>query len=262
MKRRRATICFIILLFMFTQGCLIPGQKKPKKDPEREMFKEIMIAFDNRAYESSINTSRQFLSQYPQSPAKDAVLMRTGESFDGLLHQYYQSLIDEGMDEPAARASFLERYDHYDCWEERAGTLVYNKEIYRRLLKENPESHYADEASYNLIVFERDYQEDPDRIRREVTSLEEVITKYPTTSLRPKILFQMGYRFHLLYELYSFSDDPKKRDSEKAQESYRQAEYLYKLCLNLPHGSEYSKKALRYLEMLRQGKRVDVQSKP
>jgi len=259
-KRRRVLTCFIILLLI--QGCLIPGQKKPKKDPEREMFMEIMTAFDNRAFESSINTSRQFLSQYPESPAKDPVLMRMGESFEGLLRQYYLSSIDEGMDEAAARASFLERYGHYDCWGERPGTLVYNKGIYRRLLQENPKSNYADEAAYNLIVFERDYEGNPERIRTEITSLEGVITKYPTTSLRPKILFKMGYRFHLLYELYSSSDDPKKRDSDKAQESFRQAEYLYKLCLNLPHGSEYSKNALRYLEMLRQGTRVNAKSEP
>lgn len=226
------------------------------------MFREIMIAFDNRAYESSINTSRQFLSQYPQSPGKDAVLMRMGESFEGLLQQYYQRPINEKMAEPEARAGFLEKYGHYDCWQEQAGTLVYSGEIYRRLLQENPQSNFADEAAYNLIVWERDYGEDPGRIRREITFLEEIITKYPTTSLRPKILFQMGYRFQLLYELYEFSDDPKKKDSEKAEESFRKAEYLYKLCLSLPHGSEYSKKALRHLEMLRQGTRVDAQSKP
>jgi hypothetical protein len=226
------------------------------------MFREIMVAFNNRAYESSINTSRQFLSQYPQSPAKDAVLMRLGESFDGLLQQYYQSAIDEGMDEAAARAAFLERYGYYGCWDERGDTLVYNKEIYRRLLQENPKSHYADEAAYNLILLGQNYGDDPDRIRTEISSLEEVITKYPTTSLRPKILFQMGHRFHLLYDLYSFSEDPKKRDSDQAQKSYQQAEYLYKLCLNLPHGSEYSKKALRYLEMLRQGTRINRQSNP
>jgi outer membrane protein assembly factor BamD (BamD/ComL family) len=259
-KLRRTIVFFIVLLFI--QGCLIPGQQKPKKDPEREMFKEIMIAFNNRAYESTINTSRQFLSQYPESPGKDPVLMRMGESFDGLLHQHYQSLIDEGMDEAAARSSFLERYGHYDCWEERSGSLVYNKEIYRRLLEENPDSNYADEAAYNLIIFEQEYVEDPDRIRAEITSLEKVITKYPTTSLRPKIMFQMGYRFHLLHDLYSFSENPKKRDSDKAQENFQQAEYIYKLCLNLPHGAEYSKKALRYLEMLRQGTRIDVNAKP
>lgn len=259
MKQRPAAIFIIIALLI--QGCLIPGQKQ-KKDPEREMFGELMTAFSNRAYESCIDTSRQFLSQYPKSPAKDAVLMRMGESFEGLLQQYYQSPINEGTNEAAARSSFLERYGHYDCWEERAGKLVYNKEIYRRLLQENPESNYADEAAYNLIVFEPASAADPDRIRREIASLEEVITKYPTTSLRPKILFQMGYRFHLLYELYSFPEDPTKKDSDKAQESFGKAEYLYKLCLNLPHGADYSKKALRYLEMLRQGTRLDLKTEP
>jgi hypothetical protein len=252
----------MLLLLICTQGCLIPGQQKPKKNPERDMFMQIMTAFNSRAYESSINTAQRFLSQYPQSPAKDAVLMRLGESFDGLLHQYYTSLIEEGMDPAEARVSFIERYGHYGCWEEQSGTLVYNKEIYRRLLEENPDSNYADEAAYNLIVLKRDYEGDPDQIRREITSLEEVITKYPTTSLRPKIMFQMGFRFHLLYEHYKFSDDPQKRDSDKAQENYRQAEYIYKLCLNLPHGAEYSKKALRYLEILRQGSRIDENPNP
>ena len=91
---------------------------------------------------------------------------------------------------------------------------------------------------------------------KEIEKLNEVLTRFPTTSLRAKILYQMGYRFHVLYEVYGFSPDPGKRDAAKAEENLRQAEYVYKLCLSLPESSEYSKKALQNLDMLREGKRV------
>jgi len=260
MKRKFLIVCFFLILF--TAGCLIPGQKTPKKSPERELFREIMVAFENRAYASSITICQQFLSQYPQSKGRDAVLMRMGESFGGLLKQDYQDLVNQGMDEEKARTSFLAKYRHYNCWEVQEGDLVYNKAIYRQLLEENPESHYADEAYYNLMPWEKEYDEDPHGIEKEITCLKEFLTKYPTTSLRPKILFQLGYRFHLLYEIYSFSKDPVRRDEAKGQESFHQAEYLYKLCLNLPRGSEYSKKALHHLEMLRQGSRVYMKFQP
>jgi outer membrane protein assembly factor BamD (BamD/ComL family) len=253
-KRKTLITCLSIIIFL--AGCLIPGQQSPKIDPEHELLLQIMTAFENRAYESSIEMCQQFLSQYPKSTFKDMILMRMGESFEGLLKQEYQKLLEEGMEEAKARSRFLEKYDHYNCWEVKEGRLVYNKAIYRQLLKENPNSNYADEASYNLIPWEKEYYEDPYRIEKEIVYLEEILKKYPTTSLRPKILFQMGYRFHLLYELYNFTNDPEKRDERKAQESFRKAEYLYKLCLSLPRGSEYSKKALHYLEMLKKGSRI------
>lgn len=259
---KRKTLITYFSLIVFVAGCLIPGQKTPKKDPERELFREIMVAFENRAYESSIKACQQFLSQYPQSKGRDAVLMRMGESFEGLLKQDYQDLVAQGMDEENTRTSFLAKYSHYNCWEVREGDLVYNKEIYRQLLAESPESHYADEAYYNLIPWEKEYAENPHGIEKEITCLKELLAKYPTTSLRPKILFQLGYRFHLLYEIYRFSKNPVRRDEAKGQESFNQAEYLYKLCLNLPHGSEYSKKSLHHLEMLRQGSRVYMKFQP
>ena len=260
MKRRILVI--YIFLIVFLAGCLIPGQHSPKKNPEQKLLEEIITAFKNRAYESSIKSCRKFLSLYPQSSFKDMVLMRMGDSFEGLLKQRYQGLVKEGMDEAKARTSFLEKYGQYNCWEVREGRLVYNKAIYLQLLKENPDSHYADEASYNLIPWGKKYNENPDEIEKEINYLKEILTKYPTTSLRPKILFQMGYRFHLLYEIYSFSKNPVRRDEKKAQESFRQAEYLYKLCLNLPRGSAYSKKALHNLEMLRGGSRIYLKSRP
>jgi len=245
-----------LFLILFTAGCLIPGQKTPKKDPERELLRELAIGFENRAYESSITLSRQFLEKYPQSKFKDGVLIRMGESFEGLLKQEYRDLMDEGMKESGARADFLAKYGHYNCWKKDENYLYYDKKVYRTLLEKSPNSHYADEASYHLIPWEKNYHEDPLKINKEISALENLLTKYPSTSLRSKILFQMGYRFHLLYELYSFSDYPAKRNQEKARDSFQQAEYLYKLCLNVPHGSEYSKKALDYLELLKKGAKI------
>lgn len=256
MKRN---IVLYVFIGLFAAGCVMLGQRAPKKDPKQEVFEELMTAFENRAYESSITAAQQFLSQYPKkSGRKDVVLVRLGESFEGLLKQNYQDLVDEGVDEGKARTTFLAKYGHYNCWETQNGALVYNKAIFRQLFEENPKSNYADEAYYNLFQWSGNLDEDPPRIEPEITHLKEVLRKFPTTSLSPKILFQIGYRFHLLYEIYSFSKDPTKRSDAKAQESFHQAENSYNLCLNVPHGSEYSKKAFRNLEMLRQGARVFI----
>lgn len=251
--RRGVLLCCAVMLL---SGCMMLGLSKPKKNPEKELYQELMTAFENRAYESSIAACRSFLASYPESPVYDAVLMRLGESFDGLLRLYYSDRLDEGVSEAKARADFLETYGHYDCWEAGPEELRYDKTVFHQLLQEKPESDYADEAFYNLITFTRDYQGRPEPIEREIAALQKVLTKYPTTSLQPKILFQIGYRSQLLYELYTFSQERARRDETKAQERYRQAEYSYKLCLGLPWESEYSKKALRYLDMLRAGERI------
>lgn len=254
MRYRRGVLlwCAVVLL----SGCTMLGLSKPKKNPEKELYQELMTAFEHRAYESSITACESFLSAYPESPVSDAVLMRQGESFEGLLRLYYLDRLDEGVSEAKARADFLATYGHYGCWDSSAEELRYNKAVFRQLLEEKPESNYADEAFYNLITYARDYQGRPEPIEKEIAALQEVLTKYPMTSLQPKILFQIGYRCQLLYELYAFSKDRARRDQEKAQQSYHQAEYSYKLCLGLPWESEYSKKALRYLDMLQTGERI------
>ena len=251
---------FYFLLLLLVSGCLLLGGP-PKENPERKLFNEVMTAFNSRAYESSIKNCEQFLADYADSPhlRKDAVLMRLGESYEGLLKRDYLELINKGMDEQTARGSFLAKHGAYNCWEVQEEGLTYNKEVFLRLLKENPESFYADEATYDLIPFmlrEKEYQENPARVKNEIEKLNDVLTRFPTTSLRAKILFQMGYRFHVLYEIYSFSPDLLKRDRAKAEENLLQAEYVYKLCLGLPKSSEYSKKALQNLDLLKQGKRV------
>ncbi len=162
------------------------------------------------------------------------------------------------MEEKKARASFLAKYESYHCWEVRDEGLRYNKEMFRRLLQENPKSFYADEAMYNLIPWERDYKGDPKRVEKEINALNGVLTQYPTSSLRPKIYFQMGYRFQILYEIYSFSKDQDKRDKTKAEESFQHAEELYNLCLSLPQESEFSQKALRNLDLFKEQTRIYI----
>lgn len=243
-------------MVVLCSGCTMFGLSKPKKNPEKELYQELMTAFEHHAYESSISACQSFLAAYPDSPASDAVLMRLGESYEGLLRLYYLQRLDEGVTEAKARADFLGTYGHYNCWDVGAEELRYDKKVFRQLLEEKPESNYADEAFYNLITYTRDYRGRPEPIEKEVAALQEVLTKYPATSLQPQILFQIGYRSQLLYELYSFSKEHTRRDQEKAQQNYRRAEYSYKLCLGLPYESEYSKKALRYLDKLQAGERI------
>ena len=246
-----------LVMVPFLSGCLFFGFGNPK-DPEQELFDEIMTAYNNRAYEGSIKACEQFLAKYQRSKVKESVMMRMGESFEGLLNRDYHELISKGMEEKKARASFLAKHGSYNCWEVNEQGLRYNKEMFRKLLKENPQSPYADEAMYNLISWEPDYKEDPERVQKEIKGLNGVLTQYPTTSLRPKIYFQMGYRFQILYEIYSFAKDQSKRDETKAQESFQHAEELYNLCLTFPEQTEYSQKALRYLDLLRNHSRIYI----
>jgi outer membrane protein assembly factor BamD (BamD/ComL family) len=247
----------LLLLVPFLSGCFLLGFGTPK-NPEQELFDEIMTAYNNRAYESCIKSCEQFLSKYQRSKVRESAMMRMGESFEGLLNRDYHELISKGMEEKKARASFLAKHGWYNCWEVHEEGLRYNKEMFRKLLKENPQSFYADEAMYNLISWESDYKEDPERVKKEINGLNGVLAQYPTTSLRPKIYFQLGYRFQVLYEIYSFSKDQGKRDEAKAKESFDRAEESYNLCLNSPEQSEYSQKALRYLDLLRNKTRIYI----
>jgi len=232
--------------------------RTPKLTEEEKLYQQFMTAFQSRSYDSAITAGKQFLEQYPKSAREDEVMIRLGEAFQGLLEQNYREAINEGMDETASRTAFLEKYGHYGCWQTRDGSLVYNNEMFQQLLKEKPLSPYADEAAYNLIAWEKDYHGDPSRIEGEIKALENVITLYPGTSLRAKILYQMGYRFHRLYELYRFSSDPAVRNEAKAEQSRSRAEYLYKLCISTPQGSRYSNKAFENLEMLKHDKRLSM----
>ena len=247
----------LLVLAPFLSGCFLFGFGDAE-NPEQKLFDEIMTAYNTRAYESSIKSCEEFLAKYQRSKVKESVMMRMGESFEGLLNRDYHELIIKGMGEKKARASFLAKHGPYHCWEVREEGLHYNKEMFRKLLKENPQSFYADEAMYNLIPWEPDYKGDPERVEKEIKGLKGVLTQYPTTSLRPKIYFQMGYRFQILYEIYSFSKEQGKRDAPKAKESFRQAEYLYNLCLNFPEESEYSQKSLHYLDRLRNHSRIYI----
>jgi outer membrane protein assembly factor BamD (BamD/ComL family) len=246
-----------LLLVPFASGCFLFGLGTGK-NPEQELFDEIMTAYNNRAYESSIKACEEFLAKYQRSKVKESVMMRMGECFEGLVNRDYHELISKGMEEKKARDSFLAKHGSYHCWELRDEQLRYNKEMFQKLLKENPQSVYADEAMYNLISWETNYKEDTEQVEKEIKDLNGVLTQYPTTSLRPKIYFQMGYRFQILYEIYSFAKNQSKRDKTKAQESFRHAEDLYNLCLNSPEESEYSQKALRYLDLLRNQSRIYI----
>ena len=53
----------LLLLVPFLSGCFLLGFGTAK-NPEQELFDEIMTAYNNRAYESSIKASEQFLAKY------------------------------------------------------------------------------------------------------------------------------------------------------------------------------------------------------
>ena len=258
MRKKLLLLC--ALLTTLVHGCvLMQAGAPPELTDEQERYLKIMTAFKNRAFESCVTASQQCLSTYPDSPRRDVVMIRMGEAFEGLLDQHYHEQIKEGAEEAEARSLFLDKFGHYDCWEERDGDLVYDKRAFRKLLEESPESNYADEATYNLIIWERDYNNDPLLIEREIKELENVITLYPTTTLAPQILFKIGYRHHLLYELYHGAPEQNLRNDAKAQEAYNRAEYSYRLCMNASGGTAYAKQAFQFLEKLKNGERIPLE---
>jgi tetratricopeptide (TPR) repeat protein len=252
----KRNIIFLILVLLVT-GCLMSGGAgEKKKKGDQLLFSQAQKAFDARDYVDAIGLFELFAEKYPRSEAYTWALQRLGESFEGLLETEYQHRIEAGEPEQEVTEQFLSKYGHYKCWKESAGGLAYNKTHYQTILEKFPDSPIADEAAYKTIPWQKDYKGRPEAPLKELSCLEKVLEKYPTTSYRCEILFKMASRCHILYEIHSFSLLPGIRDRDKAEQYRSKAIYLYKLTLKSPDHTKYSQKAWRGLRMLeeRQGR--------
>jgi len=184
--------------------------------------------------------------------------VRLGEAFEGLVENEYRQLVRDGMPEGAVRKVFLKKYGHYQCWIERPSGIYYNLIHYKEMMKKFPDSNYADEGAYHLIPWVYDYKGLPEGPLKEIEYLEKVLQDFPTTSLRPKIYYQIAYRLHMLYEIYAFSPQAGLRNEVEAIKYREKAQYFYKLVLKQPRQSKSSRSAWENLKKIEEGKRIYI----
>lgn len=251
-------ISFFLFLIFFLSSCIFLPTPEFKPGDEELQLQEIKKFSDDRVYEEAVYSCQEFLETFPESPFCDVVLIRLGEALEGLLEINYHQLIQDGLREEEVRIEFLEKYGHYQCWIESPSAVRYNLKHYKEMMEKFPDSNYADEAAYHLIPWVHEYEGLPKGPLKEVGDLEKVLKKYPTTSLRPKIYYQMAYRLHLLYEIYAFSPHPELRSQEEAKKYRGKALYFYKLVLKQPEQSKFSRSAWEGVKKLEEGKRIYI----
>ena len=246
-----------LALFVLLSACAVmPDMPQRRPGEEQRLIQEAQKALDAKAYVDAIAMFQKFTSTYPQSKDYTFALQRLGESYEGLLEMEYQRRINGGESAEKVKKNFLANYGHYNCWNDEPKGLAYNRAAYKMILEQYPDSPIADEAAYRMIQWEDSYHGRPEGVLREMKQLEEIFSKYPETSFRPMILYQMAQRCQILYEMYSFSPAPDVRDAQKAQEYREKAIYLYKLTLESPDHTPYAEKAWKDLEVLQKGGRI------
>ena len=249
-------ILFCLLTILLTSCILLPEMPKRKPGEDRRYLIEGQKAFDTKAYPEAIRLFQTYLDKYPEAKDYTIVLQRLGESYEGLLELEYQRRIKNGEPEPIVRKQFLEKYGTYNCWETTPAGISYNRSQYKLILKKYPDSPIADEAAYRMITWEPSYHGRPEAVLRELKQLQEIFEKYPTTSFRPMILYQMAHRCHVLYEIYSFSPAAAVRNAQKAQEYREKALFLYQLSLKSPEHTKYADKSWKDMDLLQKGERI------
>jgi hypothetical protein len=251
-------LIIIIILFSIT-GCIFSGQPKERsKKDDQLIFLQAQKAIDAKDYVDAIQLLQIFTEKFPDSDIYSMALQRLGESFEGLLELEYSGRIKNGEKEHSIKKEFLANYGKYNCWKEKKGGLKYNLTHYKLILEKYPDSPIADEAAYRMIPWEDSYNGKPDGPLKELNYLEDVLQKYPTTSLRPEILYKLAYRCHILYEMYAFSGIPGIKDEKLAAKYINKALFTYKLVLDSPTHTNYSKKAWEGLNSLEQKKRIYI----
>ncbi len=247
----------VIVFFVLVGACaVLPEMPQRQPGEEQRLIQEAQKALDAKAYVDAIALFEKFTKTYPNSKEYTLALQRLGESYEGLREMEFQRRINAGEAPQKVKQEFLEKYGHYNCWEDSPQGLTYNRAAYKIILEQYPDSPIADEAAYRMIRWENGYHCRPEGVLRELKQLEEIFAKYPDTSFRPMILYQMAQRCQILYEMYAFSPGSEVRDAQKAQEYREKAIYLYKLTLEAPDHTPYAEKAWKDLEMLQTGGRT------
>jgi hypothetical protein len=247
-----------LLILMCFSACIFLPMPERKPGEEETLFQEIIDLSHDRVYEEAIKSCREFLERFPASKMYDVALLKLGEAFEGLLQTGYYQLVEEGMPAEAAHKQFMDKYGHYQCWIDTPCGLQYNLSHYREMMERFPDSLYADEGEYHLITWSCDYKGLPEGPLDEIGGMEKVLQKYPTTSLKPELYYKIAYRFHVLYEISSFSPRPELRNPDRAGDYKEKALYFYRMALRQPVQSKFSRKAWEDLGRLEDGKRIYI----
>lgn len=255
--RRARTLAVVFLAgALALAGCLSTSAPARRGGDDVMLFRQAQEALDARDYPGAIERLELFLAHFPESERYTWALQRLGESLQGVLEFEYSYRIGQGMPEARARALFLEAWGRYDCWDECGERLTYDGSHFRQILEKYPDSPIADEAAYRSIHLCPDCRDKPEVLRQEISQLEGVIEKYPSTSLRGEILYHMAWRCHLLYELYAFSPRSGPGDPERARQYKTRTIYLYRMVLKEPRQSAFSEKAWDGLRLIEDGQRL------
>lgn len=254
-----AAVLLLVAAVLAVSSCVtVEATRAGKQKDERMLYQQAQKAFDARDFEDAASLFQLFLDTFPQSEKATWALQRLGESCEGLLAAEYTKRVEAGAPEERTRRLFLERFGRYECWDDTGEALVYNLLHYMTILEQHPDSDIADEAAYRVIPRETAYGGMPEGPERELHALEDVLERFPSTTLRYKILYEMAYRCHILYEIYAFSPRAEQRRPDRAQQYRQKAVYLYRLAMSARRHSPCSEKAWEGLSMLEQGRRIYV----
>ena len=247
-----------LTFLLFFNGCIFLPVPEKKLNEEQTKLKAIFELSDEKLYTKVIDECQEFLEVFPESKYGDIGLLKLGEAYEGLLATGYYQPVAKGAPEDETEKIFIEKHGHYQCWVETPCGLRYNLNAYKEMMERFPESLFADEAEYHLIPWLCAYEGLPEGPLQEIRDLENVLRKYPTTSLKGEIYYKIAYRFQILYEIFSFSSQMNLRDMDKAREYKEQARYAYQMALKFPIQTEYSKRAWKDLNNLEEGKRIYI----
>ena len=248
-------------LFVSLNSCILLPMPEKKLGEEEAQLKELLTLSDEKAFQEVIEKSPGFMESFPESKYYDVVLLNLGMAYEGLLATKYYEVVEGGEPEDEVKKVFMEKYGHYQCWVETSCGLSYDLARYKEMMEKFPDSRWADEGEYHLIPWVCDYKGLPEGPLEEIGYLEDVLQKYPTSSLKGEFYYKIAYRFQILYEIYAFSPNRGLRNEAKASDYKKQALYFYKMALKHPVQSQYSKKAWEDLDALEKGKRIYVLEK-
>jgi hypothetical protein len=229
-----------------------------KLGEEETQLKELLTIADEKAYKEVIEKSPGFMESFPESKYYDVVLLNLGQAYEGLLATTYYKALEDGEPEDEAKKVFMEKYGHYQCWVETSCGLRYDLARYKEMMEKFPDSRWADEAEYHLTPWICEYGGLPEGPLEEIGYVEDVLQKYPTSSLKGEFYYKIAYRFQILYEIYAFSPQRGLRNEAKASDYKKKALYFYKMALKHPVHSQFSKKAWDDLDALEQGRRIYI----
>jgi hypothetical protein len=98
----------------------------------------------------------------------------------------------------------------------------------------------------------------PEGPLEEIGYLEKILQKYPTSSLRPEVYYQVAHRLHIIYEIYAFSPQAELRNTEEAKKYREKSLYFYRLVLKQPVQSKFSRSAWEEIKKLEEGERIYI----